>query len=196
MIERYAVVFADKIKKSNPDETAPHDVLVFGFIIVFNIIMTTLLLTAVGFIIGKPFYILAIAFAFMSMRLLTGGPHLNHAFACSLGSTLFMVIGSFLSVHIISVIFYAVCAFYLYIRYAPFYEQDQVVHAISWEKKKKNFALCILFMSSLLAVFFDYPAFLIGAYLQSITIIPFMIKGIHRMNDVLKGGDKFEESDC
>ncbi|WP_445488830.1 accessory gene regulator B family protein [Niallia sp. 03133] len=196
MVERYAVVLAGKIKKWNPEDTASQDVLVFGFTIVLNLFITMLLLIAAGFVVGKPFTILVLGISFMIMRILTGGPHLTHAIACSLCSTLLMVFGTLLPTNNFLLIIYTVAAFYLFARYAPYYEKDQVIHSKSWEQKKKNLALSFLFIFSLLAIIFHFHFFLIGALLQGITIIPLSIKGIHRLNDVLKGGGKFEENDC
>ncbi|MFT8323182.1 MAG: accessory gene regulator B family protein [Bacillus sp. (in: firmicutes)] len=196
MIERYAVVLAGKIKKWNPEETAPQDVLIFGFTIMLNLFSTMLLLFVAGFIIGKPFEVVAIAVSFMVMRLLTGGPHFNNAIVCSLCSTLLMIVGDYLPITYKTLIFYTIAAVFLFVRYAPFYEPDQVVHTKSWERKKKNLAFCLLGFSSLLAFVFHFHVFLIGVFLQSVTIIPFVIKCIHRLNDGLKGGEKYEKSDC
>ncbi|WP_248562246.1 accessory gene regulator B family protein [Niallia sp. NCCP-28] len=185
-MERYAIILADKIKRINPEETAPKDILVFGFTIIINLLITLVFLLFFSLLVGKTMEMFMIALSFMIMRMLTGGPHLHHALACSICSTILILIGTYLPDGTTAIFIYALSSLFLYIRYLPYYEKDQVVHSKEWEKKKKRFALLFLFLSFIFSVIFQNNIFLIGAFLQGVTSLPFMIQSIYKINSLLR----------
>nr|WP_025027086.1 accessory gene regulator B family protein [Caldalkalibacillus mannanilyticus] len=91
MFEKWAVAFADHIKKTNPDETEPHDVLVFGFTILFNLMFTFFFVFLLGWILGVPLLSLQVAVSFTLLRILTGGAHLDQSLACSITSLILVL---------------------------------------------------------------------------------------------------------
>jgi len=196
VVERYANILANKIKQMNPEETAPKDVLIFGFTIIINLLITLIVLLVFSFLFGKVLEIFIIAFSFMIMRMLTGGPHLNHPLACSICSTLLILAGSYLPTGNTAIFIYALSSVFLYIRYSPYYEKGQVVHAKEWEQKKKTIALLFLFLSFLCSIIFHINYFLIGSFLQAVTLYPLMVGSIHKINLLFKGGDLNEERSC
>lgn len=196
MVERYAIVLADKIKQMNPEETAPKDILVFGFTIVMNLVITLVFLLFFSLLVGKTMEMFMIALSFMIMRMLTGGPHLNQALACSICSTIIILIGAYLPDGTRVMFIYAAYSVFLYIKYLPYYEKNQVVHTKEWEQKKKRIALFFLFLSFLCSIIFQMQFFLIGALLQGVTSLPFMIKSIYKINGLFRGGEINEKSSC
>ncbi|PKG21727.1 accessory gene regulator B family protein [Niallia nealsonii] len=196
MVERYAVILADKIKKINPEETASKDILIFGFTIMLNILITLVFLLFFSLLVGKTMEMFMIALSFMIMRMLTGGPHLHHALACSICSTILILIGAYLPDGATAIFIYALSSLFLYIRYLPYYEKGQVVHSKEWEQKKKRIAFFFLFLSFLCSITLQLNAFLIGAFLQGVTSLPFMIQSIYKINGLFKGGEIHEKSSC
>lgn len=138
MFEKWAVALADQIKKINPEETEPHDVLVFGFTILFNLLFTFLLLLIVGWIIGVPLLTVEVTLSFMILRILTGGAHLDRSIACSITSSLLVLTFVWLPVSPILLFCYFVVSLLLIARFAPYYEPHQIKHSKQWEQKKET----------------------------------------------------------
>ncbi|WP_183040992.1 accessory gene regulator B family protein [Salipaludibacillus neizhouensis] len=195
MFERWAILFADLIKRINPDETDSVEVLVFGFTIIFNLLFTFLLLFITGFLLDHLFILLQVAVSFMVLRMLTGGAHLDHSLACSLTSILIILAFSFFPISSILIYTYLIIIVLLVIIYAPYYEPHQVTHSKEWEFKKKQLAYLWLALSLLFFHFFHQPGLILGALLQSLLLTPYGINFISKINILtLKGGDNHEKN--
>ncbi|MCJ7842446.1 accessory gene regulator B family protein [Lederbergia sp. NSJ-179] len=198
MFEKWAIAFADQIKKANPEETAPQDVLVFGFTIIFNLLFTLLLVMVAGWLLDATFIILQIGISFMILRILSGGAHLNQSLTCSIASLLLMVALLWLPQKDIYVYSYWFISLLLILKFAPYYEEHQLKHSAQWERKKKAFALVWLLISLLFSVYFGQTGFVSGALLQAVLLTPMGIKSIHTLDHIVskfsQGGEKGEKT--
>ncbi|WP_141432626.1 accessory gene regulator ArgB-like protein [Bacillus sp. 03113] len=195
MFEKWAILLANRIKEINPEETAPHDVLVFGFTIILNLLFTFFLLFFTGWLLGKPFIIVQVTLSFLLLRMLTGGSHLTASLACSIMSLLFILSISYLPINTPLIITYSVLSFFFLLQYAPFYESHQVIHSKEWERKKKLLSLFLIFIASGLYFIFHLPGFVLGAFLQSLLLTPIGINFIYFLDrKASKGGDQIEKS--
>ncbi|MEJ9150713.1 accessory gene regulator ArgB-like protein [Bacillus smithii] len=195
MFEKWAVALADQIKKINPEETEPHDVLVFGFTILFNLLFTFLLLLIVGWIIGVPLLTVEVTLSFMILRILTGGAHLDRSIACSITSSLLVLTFVWLPVSPILLFCYFVASLLLIARFAPYYEPHQIKHSKQWEQKKKRAAILWVIFTFVIYYIFSSPGFVFGALLQALLLTPAGIKFIHKLNNfTMKGGEYYEKS--
>lgn len=194
MIENMAVAAANKIKKINPDETAPHDVLVFGLTILINLMITFFLIAITGFILGKLALAMQVTLSFIIVRILTGGAHLDRSFACSINSLCLVIAILWIPISTELVLAYMIITILFLLRFAPYYEPHQMKHSEQWERKKKSLALIWVFISLTLYILFDIPGFLIGSFLQAILLTPFAIKFTHKLNSIIsKGGENDEK---
>ncbi|MBP3040541.1 accessory gene regulator B family protein [Bacillaceae bacterium Marseille-Q3522] len=182
MFEKWAVSFATLIKKMNPEETEPIDVLVFGFTIVFNLLFTFTAIFIIAWFLGVPWTAMQVAVSFMLLRILTGGAHLDRSLACSLISTTLIILCVFLPVSTLSITIYFVITLLLLIRFAPYYEVHQLQHSLQWEQKKKRLALLCSVFALLLYVIFSLPGFVFGGMLQALLLTPPGIHFMHRLN--------------
>ncbi|MCD8502417.1 MAG: accessory gene regulator B family protein [Bacillaceae bacterium] len=190
MFERWAVIFAHKVKEANPEETEPHDVLVFGFTILFNLFFTSFLILLFGWILGVGLLTLQVMVSFMFIRLLTGGAHLDHSLACSITSLIIITIFVRLSVNTSLVTMYFMITLIFLLRYAPYYEPHQLKHSKDWERKKKVVAILWVVLSGIAFYFFNVSGFVIGALIQSLLVTPIGIGLTHKLNKFLpKGGE-------
>ncbi|WP_100405820.1 accessory gene regulator ArgB-like protein [Bacillus solitudinis] len=195
MFERWALVFADFIKKANPDETEPHDVLVFGFTILFNLLFTFTLIIMSGWLLDIPFLTLQVAFSFMLLRILTGGAHLEHSLACSLTSFSLLFVFVWLPVSNILITIYITIILINLLCFAPYYETHQVKHSAKWERKKKLVALLWVLISLVIYFLYDQTGLVIGALLQALLLTPAGIKLTHKLNTFSsKGGEIHEKN--
>ncbi|MDQ0340091.1 accessory gene regulator B [Caldalkalibacillus uzonensis] len=195
MFEKWAVTAADYIKKANPEETEPHDVLVFGFTILFNVLFTLFLLFCIGWLLEVPFLVLQVALSFMIVRILTGGAHLDHSLACSLASILYILVSLLLPINDLLMNSYFAATILLLLRYAPYYEPHQLKHSQQWERKKKLLAIIWVIISIVLYHFFLQPGLLFGALLQALSLTPAGINLTHMLNTMLaKGGENHEKN--
>ncbi|MBE3571183.1 MAG: accessory gene regulator B family protein [Bacillales bacterium] len=195
MFEKWAVALADQIKKINPEETEPHDVLVFGFTILFNLLFTFLLLLIVGWIIGVPLLTVEVALSFMILRILTGGAHLDRSIACSITSSILVLAFVWLPVSPILLFCYFVVSLLLIARFAPYYEPHQIKHSKQWEQKKKRASILWVIFTFIIYYIFSSPGFVFGALLQALLLTPAGIKFIHKLNNfTMKGGEYYEKS--
>lgn len=195
MFEKWAIAFADIIKKANPEETEPHDVLVFGFTILFNLFFTTLLILSFGWILGVPFLTLQVMVSFMVVRLLTGGAHLDQSLACSITSLLFVLVFVIIPTSPILVGCYFLITLLLIFKYAPYYEPHQVKHSIEWERKKKTLAILWVIFSVVMYYIFKLEGLILGSLLQALLVTPAGIKFTHKLNRILtKGGEPYEKN--
>lgn len=194
MIEKWAIIAANKIKHMNPEETAPHDVLVFGFTIFINLFITFSLIIIAGFLFGKPLLSLQIAVGFMTLRILTGGAHLDRSLACSINSLCLVALFLWLPVTNTLILIYAAISLLLIIRFAPYYEPHQMKHSAEWEAKKKKAALACIVLSPVLFFTLQTPGFVTGALLQALLLTPIGIAATHKLNTFTnKGGDYLEK---
>ena len=182
MFEKWAILAADKMKKVNPEETAPHDVLVFGFTILFNLFFTFLILLIASFLLNITLLALQIFFSFMILRILTGGAHFDESLLCSLSSIIFILLIAFIPVHSPLIHIYFITTVVLIIFFAPYYERDQVVHSKQWEQKKKPVALLWVTLCYLFYHLSGASGFLIGALLQAFLLTPVSIRVTHKLN--------------
>ncbi|MBP1915912.1 accessory gene regulator B [Lederbergia galactosidilyticus] len=198
MFEKWAVVFADRLKRVNPQETAPHDVLVFGFTIIFNLLFTILLIMVVGWILNAYILILQVGLSFMILRILTGGAHLQQSLACSITSLLLLTTIIWIPGKEIYIFFYWVLSLFLILKFAPYYEEHQLKHSAQWERKKKIFAFVWLLIALCFYLYLEQEGFIIGAFLQALLLTPIGIKSIRGLDHILiqlfKGGDKSEKT--
>lgn len=190
MFEKWAIQFANLIKRVNPDETDSVEVLVFGFTILFNLSFVFLLLFVTGLLLGYPFYLLQVALSFMVLRMLTGGAHLDNSLACSITSILVIVGVTLLPVFLVLVYMYLIIIILSIIFYAPYYEPHQVIHSKEWELKKKHVAFLWILISLLFFHFFNQPGLILGSLLQSLMLTPYGITLIHQINIVTRGCSK------
>ncbi|MCM3716159.1 accessory gene regulator B family protein [Alkalihalobacillus oceani] len=194
MIEHWATLAASKIKNMNPEETAPHDVLVFGFTILINLFITFSLILLAGFLFGKTWLAFQVALSFMVIRILTGGAHLDRSLACSINSLCLVVLFLWLPITNALILVYAAVAFLLIIRFAPYYEPHQMKHSAEWEAKKKKAALACIVLFPVLFFTLQTPGFVTGALLQALLLTPFGISATHKLNTFTnKGGDYLEK---
>ncbi|MET3505407.1 accessory gene regulator ArgB-like protein [Halalkalibacter oceani] len=194
MIEKWAIIAANKIKQMNPEETAPHDVLVFGFTIFINLFITFSLIIVAGFLLGKPLLSLQIAVGFMTLRILTGGAHLDRSLACSINSLCLVVLFLWLPITNGLILVYAAIALLLIVRFAPYYEPHQMKHSAEWEAKKKKAAIGCVGLSLILFFTLQTPGFVTGALLQALLLTPFGISATHKLNTFTnKGGEYLEK---
>lgn len=195
MFERWAIVFADQLKKVNPEETEPHDVLVFGFTILFNLLFTFLFILIIAIFLGIPFLALQVTLSFMLLRIFTGGPHLEKSLACSITSIVIILAFVFLPHSPVFIFSYFAISMLIIIRYAPYYEPHQLRHSDQWEKKKKRLALIWTGVTVLIYLFFNQNGFLLGTFLQTLMLTPIGIRLTHLLNKVtLKGGEYYEKN--
>lgn len=198
MFEKWAIAFADQIKRANPEETAPHDVLVFGFTIIFNLLFTVLLIMVVGWILDAYFLILQVGLSFMILRILTGGAHLHQSLACSITSLLLLAAIIWVPEKNIYIYCYWLFSLLLILKFAPYYEEHQLKHSAQWERKKKIFALVWLLLALIFYLYLGQAGFIFGALLQALLLTPMGIKSIHALdhivNQLFKGGDKSEKT--
>lgn len=196
MFEKWAIAFATKIKEANPEETEPLDVLVFGFTIMFNLLFTFCLIMLTGWMIGMPLVVLQVFLSFMLIRILTGGNHLDQSLACSIMSFLLVFIFIWLPVSPILIAIYFIISLFCIIRYAPYYEADQVKHSKEWEQKKKRTAIIWIFVSLSIYLLFSQPGFLFGVLLQALLLTPAGLAITGKINMfITKGGEK-DEKNC
>ncbi|MEK3889896.1 accessory gene regulator ArgB-like protein [Bacillus sp. FSL K6-3431] len=194
MFEKWAITLANQIKKMNPEETAPHDVLVFGFTILFNLVSTIILLIVTGWLLGIFLITLQVGLSFMILRMLSGGAHLDHSLACSITSLIVIVACAWLPASPSMVYSYIVISIVLVLRYAPYYEKHQMKHSLLWERKKKRAAIIWLALSLVIYEYFGQPGFVFGAFLQAGLLTPIGITFIHKLNAiVMKGGEGVEK---
>ncbi|MBO0996039.1 accessory gene regulator ArgB-like protein [Bacillus sp. SD088] len=198
MFEKWAIAFADRIKRANPEETAPHDVLVFGFTIIFNLLFTVLLIMVVGWLLNAYFLILQVGLSFMILRILTGGAHLHQSLACSITSLLLLATIIWVPEKDTYIFGYWLLSLFLIIKFAPYYEEHQLKHSAQWERKKKISALVWLLLALCFYLYFGHTGFIFGALLQALLLTPMGIKFIHSLdhlvNQYFKGGDKSEKA--
>ncbi|WP_088104341.1 accessory gene regulator ArgB-like protein [Halalkalibacter urbisdiaboli] len=194
MIEQFATKAAHKIKNMNPEETAPLDVLIFGFTILLNLVVTLSLILVTSLLLGKMLLAVQITLAFMVLRILTGGAHLDQSFACSLNSVCLVIAFLWLPVSQPFMLGYAALTLLFIISYAPYYEPHQMKHSAKWERKKKRVALVFVVASVGLYYGLAFPGFLIGCFLQALLLTPVGISFTHRLNQLTtKGGELHEE---
>ncbi|GIN70600.1 hypothetical protein J14TS2_10750 [Bacillus sp. J14TS2] len=198
MIEKWAISLANQIKKANPEETAPLDVLVFGFTIIINLLLTGFLIALAGWVLNAFYLILQVGVSFMILRILTGGAHLNQSIACAVTSLILLISMVLLPVNDIYVYSYWLLSLLLILKYAPYYEEHQLKHSAQWEKKKKIFAIVWLTASLAFYLWLGQSGFIFGALLQGILLTPLGIKTIHTLDHFInlhfKGGDKNEKA--
>lgn len=195
MFEKWAVALADQIKKINPEETEPHDVLVFGFTILLNLLFTFLLLLIAGWLIGAPLLTVEVTLSFMILRILTGGAHLDRSIACSITTMILVLTFVWLPVSPVLLFCYFVVSLILIVRFAPYYEPHQVKHSEQWEQKKKRTAILWVILAFIIYYFFSIPGFVFGAVLQALLLTPVGIRFTHKLNDLaIKGGEYYEKS--
>lgn len=186
MFEKWAVAAANKIKEANPDETAPHDVLVFGFTILFNLFFTFFILLLLGFLFHIPFLVVQIFFSFIIVRILTGGSHFDQSLACSFVSIIFILLIIWLPISFASICLYFVLTVILILKYAPYYEAHQVVHSKAWEQKKKMFALLWVTFTFIFYFLTGLYGFVLGAILQALLLTPVSISVTHKLNTIFQ----------
>ncbi len=196
MFEFLASTTATKLKQINPDETAPHDVLVFGFTIFFNLLFTFLCLIVFGVLLGVFGTVIQVGFAFMLVRILTGGAHLDASLPCSLMSTTFILLFTYMPTNSFFIYGAFILTLIALFRYAPYYEDHQVKHSDEWERKKKRAAFGAVIIYMLAFMLFHHAAFIHGAFLQALLLTPAGIMFTHKLNVLLsiKGGDSHEKS--
>ena len=195
MFEKWAETLAVKIKQFNPEETAPVDVLIFGLTIMLNLLFTISLIMIVGLVLGVPWLMAQITISFTLLRILTGGAHLDRSLACSLTSMSFIILIALLPNTKVLVSLYFLLSFLLLLRYAPYYEEHQLVHSKQWEQKKKVIASLWVFTAMVLFHLFDQHGFILGALLQTFLLTPVGINLTHNLNTITsKGGVQREEN--
>ncbi|KRG12111.1 hypothetical protein ACA30_20375 [Virgibacillus soli] len=198
MFEKWVIGLANQIKKANPEETAPHDVLVFGFTLIFNLLFTILLIAMAGWVLNAFFLILQVGLSFMILRILTGGAHLNQSVACSLASLLLLIAIILLPINKVYLSFYWLLSLLLILKYAPYYEEHQLKHSAQWEAKKKGLAIVWIVVSLVIYLTLGQTGFIFGGLLQAILLTPIGIKSIHALDQIInrcfKGGDESEKA--
>ncbi len=196
MFEEWAIIVANQLKKINPEETEPHDVLVFGFTIFFNLLFTSLLIILLGWLLGVLLLAIQVMVSFILLRILTGGAHLDQSLACSLTSL--SLIGAFvwLPSSPLFVFSYFAISIVLVLIYAPYYETHQVQHSKAWEQKKKRIAILWVMITLLIYQLFAQSGFVFGALLQALLLTPAGVTVIHKLNTILTyiGGGKHEKN--
>ncbi|MBU8908749.1 accessory gene regulator ArgB-like protein [Desertibacillus haloalkaliphilus] len=188
MFERWAMACADHIKKSNPDETEPHDILVFGFTIVINLLFTFLLALVLGALLGVLALTLQVILSFMLLRVLTGGAHLESSLACSIASLFLISAFVWLPVSPWLMYVYFISTIILIVLYAPYYEPHQVQHSTEWERKKKYAAIGSVCMGMLIYLLFGQPGFVFGSLLQALLLTPASITLTYKLNTLINNG--------
>lgn len=195
MVEKLAVKTAKKIKQANPEETEPLDVLIFGFTIFYNLLLTWLLILTLGLAAGAFWLAAQIALSFMVLRILTGGAHLDQSFACTSATAL--LVFSFVFFPESPVFIYTALAVGLVciVFYAPYYEPHQLVHSQKWERKKKYAAVLWVMISLLIYMLTGMPGFIKGVLLQALMLTPPGIYFTHALNSFTrKGGENHEKN--
>ncbi|QKS70592.1 accessory gene regulator B family protein [Paenalkalicoccus suaedae] len=179
MVYRLAHAIAIRVKDANPDDTEPIDVLTFGFILMLNLLVTWGLLIGFAIALQEIILIMATGVSFMIIRIFTGGAHFSTAIACTLVSVGFIVGVSFLPA---APIIYTILAFVCVLSYAPYYEEDQVVHSQAWERKKKLVGVLWIIIASSVALLFDFHALVHGVFLQGVLLTPIGTRLILTLN--------------
>lgn len=195
MFEKWAIAAANQLKKVNPEETEPHDVLVFGFTILFNLLFTFTLIIILGAFLGVPLVALQVTLSFMLLRILTGGAHLEQSLACSITSIILIFAFVWFPHSPMFIYSYFIVSILILILFAPYYEPHQVKHSKQWEKKKKALALLWTSAAMLIYFFFQQPGFLLGTFLQALMLTPVGITLTHMLNTMtMKGGEYNEKN--
>lgn len=195
MFEKWAVAAANYIKQANPEETEPHDVLVFGFTILFNILFSLTILLLIGWALGSAWLILQIALSFMIVRIFTGGAHLDHSLGCAIVSISYILLAMLLPTSPLFMYIYFGFSLLLILYYAPYYEPHQLKHSPEWERKKKTVATLWVIISLIIYQLLLQPGVLLGALLQALSLTPGGITITHKLNRLfLKGGEIHEKN--
>jgi|GEM_PF-3148427 len=193
MFEKWAISFANYIKQVNPEETEPHDVLVYGFTILFNLLFTFLCIFSIGWALGVPFLAVQVAVSFTILRILTGGAHLDQSLACSLTS--FVLIFLFILLPQDPYIIWGtgIIGFLFILMFAPYYEEHQLKHSKKWEMKKKLVAVLWVIAAFTMYMLFSHQGYLSGVFLQGLMLTPYGIKITHRFNKMITNGGERNE---
>ncbi|MGO4890614.1 accessory gene regulator ArgB-like protein [Anaerobacillus sp. MEB173] len=188
MFEKWAIVFANQIKKSNPDETEQHDVLVFGFTILFNLLFTFVLVLVFGALLGALGLLLQVTISFMLLRVLTGGAHFDDSLTCSIMTLALVIAFILLPSFPLLMYVYFIITIGLLLLYAPYYEPHQLQHSKEWERKKKYAAILCVCISMVIYQLFGQPGFVFGSLLQALLLTPVSINCTYKFNTALKKG--------
>lgn len=195
MFEKWAMFAAEQIKAANPEETAPMDVLVFGLTIMFNIIFTVTIIMGIGWLLGVPSLLAQITISFMLARILTGGAHLDRSLACSLTSISLIILASLLPVTPFLIYAYVCLSLILLLRFAPYYEADQLRHSQAWENKKKATAILWVLFTLAAYRFLGMEGLVLGVFLQALLLTPAGIAVTHKLNNlIVQGGERSEKN--
>lgn len=119
MIDTLATRIATRIKASNPDDTASIDVLKYGLILVINFMLILLLTVIAGLCLGNLPDVLTSFVAFVLLRSVSGGAHLNSALGCVFVSTGIAVLPSFIHLQAFQLHSVILLSCLLIIIYAP-----------------------------------------------------------------------------
>ncbi|WP_416147418.1 accessory gene regulator ArgB-like protein [Salipaludibacillus sp. HK11] len=193
VIDKLAKITAIRIKEANPEETEPLDVLIFGFTVIYNLIITWILIFLLGWLLGIFWLTIQVALSFMFMRMLTGGAHLQQSFACSLVTVVLICSVVFLPSSSMFIYAYFSLSLILLSIFAPFYERHQLVHSKQWEQKKKRFAMLWVIFSLFIYVLTDEVGFVLGVLLQAVMLTPPGIVFTHALNSFSQKGGELDE---
>jgi accessory gene regulator B len=184
MIDLISLRLARYIHDREPSSSV--EVLHFALLSLFNTGLTLGLLILAGILVGQLLPLLLLAFPFAVLRMLTGGAHLSSSLLCSFITVLVFTAFSFVQLQTSFSFLLTILTFWSVWIYAPFLEDYQQQKTEQKKKTFKQFALIWITASFFIHWMGGPEAFLLGAFIQSITLTPGGIRFI-RFIDFKKG---------